>query len=109
MHNPARFSNPTGVISPGVLLVAGYTGWQRGGDVPFEDEKYIFVAATRLPVASQPARVLAPPRQSKGRVELKLCQPDGRSEDVLVSKREGDAYRVARRVDWGDGFDPVSS
>jgi ribosomal protein RSM22 (predicted rRNA methylase) len=81
----------------------------KGGDVPFEDEKYIFVAATRLPVASQPARVLAPPRQSKGRVELKLCQPDGRSEDVLVSKREGDAYRVARRVDWGDGFDPVSS
>lgn len=81
----------------------------KGGDAPFEDEKYIFVAATRLPVATQPARVLAPPRQSKGRVELKLCQPDGHTEDLLVSKREGDAYRAARRVDWGDSFDAFSS
>ncbi|MGE0284147.1 MAG: small ribosomal subunit Rsm22 family protein [Rhizobiaceae bacterium] len=81
----------------------------KGGDAPFEDEKYIFTAATRLPVAARPARVLAPPRQSKGRIEFKLCQPDSRSEEVLVSKRDGDAYRVARRLGWGDAFDPVSS
>jgi len=81
----------------------------KSADAPFEDEKYIFVAATRLPVPGQPARVLAPPRQSKGRVELKLCQPDGQSKEVLVSKRNGDAYRVARRIDWGDSFEPVSS
>lgn len=81
----------------------------KGGEAPFEDEKYIFVAATRLPVLDRPARVLAPPRQSKGQIALKLCQPDGRSEEVLVSKREGDAYRAARRLDWGDSFDPVSA
>ncbi len=60
-------------------------------------------------MAQQPARVLAPPRQSKGRVELKLCLPEGLSDDVLVSKRDGDAYRVARRLDWGDSFDQISS
>jgi ribosomal protein RSM22 (predicted rRNA methylase) len=81
----------------------------KGGDAPFEDEKYIFVAATRLAVSHQPARVLAPPRQSKGRVELKLCMPNGIWENVQLSKRDGDAYRAARRLDWGDRFDPVNS
>jgi len=81
----------------------------KGADAPFEDEKYIFVAATRLPVSRQPARVLAPPQQAKGRVELKLCRPEGEWHDVLVSKRDGEAYRLARRLDWGDRFDEVSS
>lgn len=74
----------------------------KGGEVPFEDEKYIFVAAARSPAGQSTARVLAPPRQSKGRIELKLCQPDGRLDHVTVSKRDGDPYKAARRVDWGD-------
>lgn len=81
----------------------------KGGEAPFEDEKYIFVAASRLAATHRPARVLAPPRQAKGRIELKLCLPDGQTADTLVNKRDGDAYRVARRLDWGDSFDPVSS
>lgn len=79
----------------------------KGGEAPFEDEKYIFVAASRLPAIERPARVLAPPRQSKGRIELKLCQPDGTTEQLQLSKRDGDPYKAARRVDWGDAFAPI--
>jgi ribosomal protein RSM22 (predicted rRNA methylase) len=76
----------------------------KEGEVPWEDEKFIFVAASRhapLPVA---ARVVAPPRQAKGLVTLKLCNADGSAEQRVVSKREGEAYRIARRLDWGDAM-----
>lgn len=76
----------------------------KGGDVPWEDEKFAYVAASRLPAKPSPARVLSPPLTATGRVELKLCQPDGSAAHRLVTKREGDVFKQARRVDWGDAF-----
>ncbi|HZZ56881.1 MAG TPA: small ribosomal subunit Rsm22 family protein, partial [Opitutaceae bacterium] len=54
------------------------------------------------------ARVLMPPRTAPGRVWLKLCQADGTAAERLVTKREGEAFRQARRAEWGDrlGFLP---
>ena len=45
--------------------------------MPFEDEKFSYVALTRTPVASRPARVLAQPVVSKVEVTAKLCTTDG--------------------------------
>ena len=77
----------------------------KGGDVPWEDEKFAYLIASRTPAAAAPARVLSPPLTAKGRVELKLCNPDGSSNHRLVTKREGDAFKRARRVDWGAVFE----
>jgi ribosomal protein RSM22 (predicted rRNA methylase) len=77
----------------------------KGGDVPWEDEKFAYVAASRTPATPSPARVLSPPLSATGRVELKLCQPDGTTDSRLITKREGDVFRQARRVDWGDMFE----
>jgi len=74
----------------------------KGGDVPWEDEKYIYLAAARFPGVKAEARVLAPPRVSSGRIALKLCLVGGAVEERLISKRNGEGYRKARRVDWGD-------
>lgn len=75
----------------------------KGAEAPWEDEKYSYVAVARTPGASPLAsRVLAPPRHASGRVYLKLCRPDGRAEEALVTKREGERFKRARRVDWGD-------
>jgi len=77
----------------------------KGADLGHEDEKYSYVAATRLPPEGPPtARVLRHPAQRKGLVTLQLCTPD-RLETRLVSKSQGEAYRRARRTDWGDSFD----
>jgi ribosomal protein RSM22 (predicted rRNA methylase) len=76
----------------------------KEADVPWEDEKYIYLAASRTPAAPAPARVLSPPESATGRVRLKLCRPDGAAESRLVTRREGDAFKQARRVDWGDVF-----
>lgn len=77
----------------------------KGGEVPWEDEKFIYLAASRTPAEERAARVLAPPESASGRVRLKLCQPDGTATHRLVTRREGDAFRRARRVDWGDVFE----
>ncbi|QPC86308.1 methyltransferase type 11 [Mesorhizobium sp. NBSH29] len=75
----------------------------KSAEVPWEDEKYIFLAATRLPEAgASAARVLAPPQGSSGMVRLKLCQPDGSLDQRVVTRREGQAFKSASRLDWGD-------
>ncbi len=74
----------------------------KNAEVPWEDEKYIFIAASRHPGEPFAARVLAPPKAGSGRVQLKLCQPDGSASERLVSKRDGALFKQARRADWGD-------
>ncbi len=74
----------------------------KGAEVPWEDEKFSYVAASRLAPAERRPRVLAPPEAGSGKVALKLCEPDGTLRRRLVTKREGDAFRRARRTDWGE-------
>jgi ribosomal protein RSM22 (predicted rRNA methylase) len=74
----------------------------KGGTVPWEDEKFIYVAASRQPGLRARARVIAPPRASKAAVTLKLCQDDGYAADRVFAKRAGESFKVARRLDWGD-------
>jgi ribosomal protein RSM22 (predicted rRNA methylase) len=74
----------------------------KGGEVPWEDEKFIYLVASRLPGEAGGARVIAPPRAASGRTTLKLCRADGTAGERLFSRREGDLYRMARRAEWGD-------
>lgn len=74
----------------------------KRGEVPWEDEKYIYLAASRTPAAPFAARVLAPARGGSGKIQLKLCQADGSVEERLLTKRDGELFKAARRADWGD-------
>ena len=79
----------------------------KSGTVPYEDEKFAYLAVSRAPGASLPAasaRVLAPVRSGSGKVRLKLCTSEGAAENRLVTRREGEAFRVARRLEWGDAW-----
>jgi len=81
----------------------------KDADVPWEDEKFIYVAASRRPAASHAARVIAPPKSGSGKVLLKLCEPDGGAGEQLFTKRDGDLFKAARRLDWGDTLDGRST
>jgi ribosomal protein RSM22 (predicted rRNA methylase) len=76
----------------------------KGAEVPWEDEKFSYLAVARDSVTLPAARVIAPPRAGSGKVELKLCRGDGTAEAVLVTKREGARYKQARRLDWGESW-----
>ncbi len=74
----------------------------KSADVPWEDEKFIYLAASRLPATARAPRILAPPRAGKGRIGLKLCLPGGAASEETFSKRDGELFRRIRRLDWGD-------
>ncbi len=76
----------------------------KGAEVPWEDEKFSYVAVARNAAALPAARVIAPPQAGSGKVELKLCAGDGGVRTNLVTRREGARYKQARRLGWGDAW-----
>jgi len=73
----------------------------KGAELPFEDEKFSYVALTRAPVAQHPARVLMQPVVNKVEVSAKLCTRDGLALTRIPSRAKAD-YARARRWRWGD-------
>ncbi|WP_053654107.1 small ribosomal subunit Rsm22 family protein [Streptomyces sp. MMG1121] len=78
----------------------------KGGTLPYEDEKFSYVVASRLPAEPAPARVVRRPQIRKGQVLLDLCEADERLARTTVTKRHGDLYKAARDADWGDPWPP---
>lgn len=74
----------------------------KGGSVPWEDEKFIYLAAARQESAFRSARIIAPTRQSKAGIALKLCRPDGSVAERAIAKRDAAAFKLARKRGWGD-------
>jgi ribosomal protein RSM22 (predicted rRNA methylase) len=86
----------------------------KGAEVPFEDEKFAYVALTRLvpargdapsrrdaPLQSD-ARVLAPPQVTKIAVGAKLCTAEGTIATASAPHRDKAAYKAAKGWRWGD-------
>jgi ribosomal protein RSM22 (predicted rRNA methylase) len=77
----------------------------KSAELSYEDEKYSWVAAAAPGVvAPRPgaSRILRHPMKRKGLVELQVCRPDGTAGRAVVSRRQGERYRKARDVGWGD-------
>lgn len=74
----------------------------KSADVPWEDEKFIYIAAARHPALPVSARVIAPVQVRGGTVALKLCERTGASRQHVLSKRDGETFREVRRLAWGD-------
>jgi ribosomal protein RSM22 (predicted rRNA methylase) len=75
----------------------------KGAELPFEDERFSYVALSRASVEDLKfSRVLAQPDVGKVEVAAKLCTAEG----VILTKvprRDKEAYAEARRWRWGDG------
>jgi ribosomal protein RSM22 (predicted rRNA methylase) len=78
----------------------------KGGSLPYEDEKFSYVAATRFPPAPAASRVVRKPQIRKGQVLLDLCETEPSLRRETVSKRHGLLYKAARDADWGDAWPP---
>ena len=72
--------------------------------VPFEDEKFSYMIASRHPVALQGARILAPPIESKAEIKFKLCAENGLTQQN-IARRDKAAYKRVRKLEWGDLFE----
>ncbi|MFD5424563.1 small ribosomal subunit Rsm22 family protein [Streptomyces sp. NPDC127084] len=81
----------------------------KGGSLAYEDEKFAYVAATRVPAVPAPARVVRKPQIRKGQVLLDLCSDDGALHRTTVTKRHGALYREARDTGWGAEWPPPAT
>jgi ribosomal protein RSM22 (predicted rRNA methylase) len=73
--------------------------------VPFEDEKFAYLAVAREGVASGGARVLANPAASKPGIAFKLCTAEG-LQHRQVARRDAASYRMLRKTEWGNLVGP---
>jgi ribosomal protein RSM22 (predicted rRNA methylase) len=73
----------------------------KSAELPYEDEKFIYVALTRAPMARRPARVLAQPHVTKIAVTAKLCTDQG-VLSAVAPRRDKVAYARFRKYSWGD-------
>ncbi|WP_135227742.1 small ribosomal subunit Rsm22 family protein [Deinococcus fonticola] len=77
----------------------------KGADLAYEDEKFIYLAASRTPGEPRAGRVLTHPSTRSGLVNLKLCTGQGTLEQRTLSKRDGELFKQARRLEWGDALE----
>ena len=74
----------------------------KGAELPFEDEKFSYVALTRAPVAAARPRAGAT-HVSKVEITAKLCTADGVSTARSAPPRTREASIArARALAWGD-------
>ncbi|MYZ35794.1 small ribosomal subunit Rsm22 family protein [Streptomyces sp. MnatMP-M17] len=90
----------------------------KGGSLPYEDEKFSYVAAVRFEApttrtdradGTDRARVVRKPQIRKGQVLLDLCTEDDGLRRETVTKRHGPLYRAARDTAWGDTWPSPST
>jgi len=73
----------------------------KAADLPYEDEKFSYVALSRAAPARRPARVLAQPELTKIAVTAKLCSAGGVVRAV-APRRDKPLYARFRKLSWGD-------
>ena len=78
----------------------------KGADLGWEDEKLSYAVLSREPVAPAGSRIIRPPQVHSGHVRLVTSDRDGAVRERTVSRKQGEAYRAARKADWGDAIDP---
>lgn len=76
----------------------------KQADVPYEDEKFCYLVASRFPPQPIEARILSHPQKSSGRFSFKLCSDKGTLETRQITRRDGDIFKQARRLNWGDAL-----
>lgn len=75
----------------------------KGGDAPYEDEKFCYIAAVRVSAEPAPSRIIRHPKIESGKITLELCTANGISQKI-VTKKDGAAFKQARKANWGDDF-----
>ena len=77
----------------------------KSASMGYEDEKFSYIVAAKAEAMRVAARVIRHPVQHKGHIRLELCTPEGLKQQV-VTKRDREAFRRARKADWGAEWEP---
>ncbi len=74
----------------------------KAGDVPYEDEKYIYLLIDISTSEIKPtSRIISNPKINKGYVELELCTSSGLN-NIKVTKKDKELYKLVKKKIVGD-------
>ena len=76
----------------------------KGAALGYEDEKFSYLVVAKGEIGTRtPARIIRSPEENKFSVTLAVCAPDG-AEARVISSRDKPAFKVARKLAWGDSL-----
>ena len=73
----------------------------KNADLPYEDEKFSYIAISKEPYDNSKIRILRHPIIEKGKITLKVCH-NGKIEEMLVTKRNKEMFKNAKKKKCGD-------
>jgi ribosomal protein RSM22 (predicted rRNA methylase) len=75
----------------------------KKANVPFEDEKFSYIIASRQSADKAAARILTSRTETKHSIGFKLCSQEGLKQQNIARRDKGE-YKRVRRLEWGDLF-----
>lgn len=73
----------------------------KGGDAPYEDEKYAYIAVSKSEITPCKNRILRHPQINPGFIELEVCTKEG-FKKIKYSKKDKELFKKARKSNAGD-------
>ncbi len=73
----------------------------KNADLPYEDEKFSYVAISKEKYDNSGSRILRHPMIEKGKITLKVCY-NGRIEDMIVTKKDKELFKAVKKKKCGD-------
>ena len=77
----------------------------KAGELSYEDEKFSFVALSRIPGTTINGRVIRHPQVRPGHIRLEVCAPEGLITTIATRKHR-EVFRRARDLRWGSVVEP---
>jgi ribosomal protein RSM22 (predicted rRNA methylase) len=74
----------------------------KGGELGYEDEKFSYLVAAKDSLSPSGARIVRHPGKHSGHVQLALCAQNGQLETHTITRSSREAYKRARKAEWGD-------
>ncbi len=75
----------------------------KSGELGYEDEKFAYVALSRMPVEPIAGRVVRHPWTGKGHIRMEVCGPDGISTRTVTRKDKAE-FKQAKDLEWGSAI-----
>ena len=76
----------------------------KNANVPYEDEKYAYIAFSKEPCNIPENRIMRHPIVEKGRIRLTVCTRDNKVMERTVTKSQGEQYKKAKKAACGDSL-----
>ena len=73
----------------------------KDADSPIEDEKFIYLVASKKEIKGAKNRILRHPKIEKGYVEVNLCTEECIKEEK-ITKKQKELYKIVRKANAGD-------